>query len=75
MQIASVPLPLATSLLPQDVAARAVVNVQAAAPISATAVEPPAKGDRVRRKPQRNEKAKEESPESPPNGHTVNIKV
>ncbi|MDR3451023.1 MAG: hypothetical protein P4M15_14995 [Alphaproteobacteria bacterium] len=46
MQIASVPPPLMTNALPQDMAAKAVPNLQAMAPLVQNAVDPSPKSEK-----------------------------
>jgi hypothetical protein len=81
MQIPSVPPPILTNALPQDVAAKAVPNVQAAAPLIQNAVAQAPKGeksdqrkDHKNRDKDRNGDDKGKEAQDKKDGH-VNIRV
>jgi hypothetical protein len=85
MQVPSVPLPIPTNALPQDVVTKVVTNVQAAAPITQNAVNPVPKTERAvkarddeersRREQKGKEKRGEEKPKEGDRGASVNISV
>ncbi len=82
MQVPSVPPPIVTSALPQDVAAKAVPTAQAVAPLVSTAVDPSHKDEifkqveRDKNKPKDKRKDKKDSsPDDDRDNHAVNISI
>lgn len=83
MQVPSIPIPIVPNALPQDIAAKAVPNTQAMAPLVQNAVDPTPKSEKfneVRRKKDepkdRREGRKDQREEDDKEGdHTVNISI
>jgi hypothetical protein len=85
MQIASIPPPILTASLPQEVANKAVPNVQAVAPLLQSAVNPTAKTDKFRQTRNNQERSKgrgynrdhpaSEEKKDDKDGHSVNFSV
>ena len=86
MQIASIPPPILTSVLPQDAANKAVPNVQAVAPLLPSAVNPAAKTEKFRQTRGNKDRSKDgggygddrhqgETEEEGKEEHSVNISV
>ena len=79
MQIPTIPPPIITNALPQDITAKVVPNVQAAA-LLADAVAPPPKGERSNQSRTNNERTEErrkkgDRGEKGKRGSSVNIRV
>lgn len=83
MQIPSMPPPIVTNALPQDVVAKAVPGMQATAPLIQTAVSPTPKSEKFnqtrRNKDRSSDESEEEGQRSKEEGdkgeHSVNISV
>ncbi|MFA5041619.1 MAG: hypothetical protein WC464_08310 [Bdellovibrionales bacterium] len=83
MQVPSVPPPIFTNTLPQDVAAKAVPNAQAVAPLVPRAVDPAHKDERfneVRRKEEKPKDSRGNKKDQKDEGneeedHSVNIRI
>lgn len=83
MQVPTIPPPIITSTLPQEIAARAVPNVQAVTPLAQNAVDPTAKpqkfndAGRDKQNPERDdeENRKEGEDKDGGNDHTLNIRI
>jgi hypothetical protein len=83
MQVPSIPIPVIANALPQDIAAKAVPNTQAMAPLVQNAIDPTHKDEKfneVRRKKddskdKRGDKRGQREEDDKEGDHSVNIRI
>jgi hypothetical protein len=83
MQVPSIPTPIVTNALPQDIAAKAVPHTQAVAPLVKNAIAPTPKsekfneirGNRDKPKGNRGENKNRREEDDKEGNHSVNIRV